>query len=287
MAWKGNRMLTRWRIGAGILLFIQPAWGFIKWVLDWAGRVDIITSHLHDFGVQPVLDFLQNPPPWSFLPSVIAGLLLIWWDAKRKNIAALDPNQRLLIGFYLSCATLCGGIWLAAWFVNGSVKAAPTLPPLPKPVETQKAAPTPTPKPPWLSQEEAAQQQAKGHAILMYSPQEIFAMLAEGQNINVFVDRWVKVAGVTSSLPTPEKVQSKDYYRVEIKLDGARLSFGKVAAYFDPKKYGDALLNIRLGGQLKAACQLTKVDSKQPYPANSFYASITEYTFVYYNCEIL
>ena len=235
--------------------------------------------------------YLTDPPPWSIFPSVGFAIAVILWDVRRQNrkaenapTVAYDLNKKLLIGFYASCAAIVIGIWgmaLALYF--------PKPPAPPRPVEAPKPMlpPLPPPKPPWLSPEEATLQQNKGRPLLIYSPQEIFAMLAEGQNINVFGDRWVKVAGATSSLPVLEKIQNKDFYRVELKLDGVRLSLGKVAAYFDQKKYGDTLLNIRPGGQLKAVCQLTKVDSKQPYPANSFYASVTEYTFAYYNCEPL
>jgi hypothetical protein len=48
-------MFKHWRAIVGILFFLQPAWQFIKWGLDWAGRIDLITSHLRDFGVQAVL----------------------------------------------------------------------------------------------------------------------------------------------------------------------------------------------------------------------------------------
>jgi len=281
-------MFKHWRALVGGLFFIQPAWEFIKWVLDWAGRIDLITSHLHDFGVQAMLDFISHPPAWTFLPSVGAGLLLIWWDVKRKEVAEIELNKKLLIGFYVGCAAVTIGIWGTALPLY-TPKRPPVPPPPSKSVEAPKPVlpPLPPPKPPWLSPEEIALQQNKSRPLLIYSPQEIFAMLAEGQNINVFGDRWVKIAGATSSLPTPEKIQNKDYYRIEFKLDSVRSDYGRVATYFDPKKYGDMLMNTRPGSQLKAVCQLTKVESKQPYPNNSFYSTITEYTFIYYNCEPL
>ena len=62
-------MFKHWRAVLGVAALIQPAWTFIKWALDWLGRIDLITSHLHDFGVQPALDFIENPPPAFFLPA--------------------------------------------------------------------------------------------------------------------------------------------------------------------------------------------------------------------------
>jgi hypothetical protein len=275
-------MFKHWRAIVGLLFFLQPAWQFIKWGLDWAGRIDLITSHLHDLGLQAVLNFIANPPAWFFLPSVGLGLLLIWWDVKRKEAAEIELNKKLLIGFYSGCTAVAVAVWgiaLPLYFPP----PAPLAPPPSNSVEPPKAAPSPPPKLPWLSQEEINQQQSRGRSLLIYSPQEIFAMLIEGQNINVFGDRWVKVEGVTSSIPASEKIQTKESYRVDFKLENVNWSYGKVAAYFDPKKYGEVLLNTRLGGHLRAVCQLTKVESKQPYAGYS----ITEYTFAYYNCEPL
>jgi hypothetical protein len=93
-------MLRHWRTIIGILVLFQPAWQFIKWALDWAGRFDLIASHLHDFRAQAVLDFISNPPAWSFSPTIGAGLLLIWWDVRPKETKELSFEQRLLIGFY-------------------------------------------------------------------------------------------------------------------------------------------------------------------------------------------
>jgi hypothetical protein len=273
-------MRIGWRTFLGALLFIRPIWEGIKSVLDWLGRFDLIASHLHDFGMQAVMDFISNPPAWTVWPTIGIGCLLIWWDLKRKEVAEIELNKKLLIGFYSGCTAVAVAVWgiaLPLYFPSPAPAA-----PAPKPVEPDKAAPSP-PKQPWLSQEEINQQQSRGRSLLIYSPQEIFAMLIEGQNISVFGDRWVKVEGVTSSIPASEKVQNKEFYRVDFKLENAGWNEGKVAAYFDPKKYGEVLLSTRLGGHLSAVCQLTKVDSKQPYAGYT----ITVYTFAYYNCEPL
>jgi hypothetical protein len=115
-------MVKHWRAILGALALIQPAWTFIKWSLDWLGRIDLITSHLHDFGMQAVLDFIENPRPAFFFPSIVIGLLLIWWDVKRKDILAtpeatsaalaLDPYRKLRWGFYGVCATIGISVWV-------------------------------------------------------------------------------------------------------------------------------------------------------------------------------
>jgi hypothetical protein len=136
---RGRRssMLKHWRAILGVVALVQPAWTFFKWAMDWLGRIDLIASHLHDFGVQAVLDFIENPPPGFLGPSIVIGLLLIWWDVKRKDATELNFNQKLAVGFYLGCAVLCISVWTAAWYVSLPVKAAPV------PI----AAPPPPPAP--------------------------------------------------------------------------------------------------------------------------------------------
>jgi hypothetical protein len=118
-----SNMLKHWRAVLGALALLQPVWTFIKWTWDWLGRLDLVASHLHDFGVQAVLDFIENPPPAALVPSIIIGLLLIWWDLKRKGIAVTpeeaalppDPYQKLRLGFYIVCAAIGVSVWVVAW----------------------------------------------------------------------------------------------------------------------------------------------------------------------------
>jgi hypothetical protein len=135
-------MLKHWRAIIGLLFFVKPVWDGIKWILDWFGRFDLIASHLHDFGMQAVLDFISNPPPWTVWPTIGLGCLLIWWDVKRKEVAELEPNRKILIAFYIGCAAVAVAIWgtaLALYFPSPAALAAPT----PKPTETPKVAPVP------------------------------------------------------------------------------------------------------------------------------------------------
>ena len=61
---------------------------------------------------------------------MVIGLLLIWWDVKRKDAAKLDFNQKLAVGFYLGCTVLCISVWTASWYISPQpVKAAPPAPP--------------------------------------------------------------------------------------------------------------------------------------------------------------
>jgi hypothetical protein len=265
------------------------------WLTDWLSRFDYWNTHARDIpGISVMTSFLTDPPPWTVFITSAAAVAVILWDVRRQNrqesAPVYDPNRRLLIGFYVFCAAIAIGVWSTWWFVCSPAQAAVATPaPTSAPNASPKPAPSPPkPKPPWLSPEEMALQLSKGHPLLIYSPQELFDMLQSGQNLNVFLDRWVKVAGPTSSLPTQEKIQKQDFYRIELKLDVSRYFIqGKIAAYFDPKKYGEVLLSTRLGGDLQAACQLSKIEPSKPYPNGSFYADVTLYTFDYYNCEPL
>jgi hypothetical protein len=239
-------------------------------ISDWAQR----------FGFEGAAKWLANPAADN---RVIAGSLgvaalyafMVWTVPAIRERRADPESKRLGIHlwtmlFYFMCAALVIGIWR---FVPPPIAPVKIVPPV--------AAPEPPP--PWTTQDEMDQQKKLGRSLLIYSPQEIFAMLVAGQNISVFGDRWVKVEGVTSSIPASEKIQNKEFYRVDFKLRNVNWSYGKVVTYFDPKKYGETLLSTRLGAGLKAVCQLTKVDSKPIYPGYS----IIEYTFGYYNCELL
>jgi len=145
-------MLKRWPTILGLLLFVRPVWDGIKWLLDWFGRFDLIASHLHDLGVQPVLDFILNPPAWMFWPTMLAGCLLIWWDLKRKQIAlvqdidtaeiAPDPHRKLRLGFYGLCAALGVSVWAITW---------PTMFPDGLPIRTVEATKPPAAKPKLVS----------------------------------------------------------------------------------------------------------------------------------------
>jgi hypothetical protein len=272
-------MFKHWRAIVGILLFLQPAWQFIKWGLDWAGRIDLITSHLHDFGVQAVLDFIYNPPAWSFLPSVGIGLLLIWWDVRRKEVAELDLNRKLLIGFYLGCAVLCVSVWFAAWYVSiPAVKAtpAPIMPP-PAPVVTPKPPP-----PPWVTSEDIEEQRKLGRTLLIYSPREFAGFAAGGQKLDVYESKWIKVDYPIIRLPAIEVIEKKEYYVVYLAVEIAPYTINNryMAAFFDPKKWADRLLIVRNGSNLTALCQFMGFDRRV---VNSYYADVQ----LGYNCELL
>jgi hypothetical protein len=108
-------------------------------------------------------------------------------------------------------------------------------------------------------------------------------MYTSSQNLGVFVNRWVKIEGATATLPVSEKIQNKEYYQIDVQLNSVGWNRGAIAAYFDPKKWGDALINLRLGSGIRAVCQFEDVQKKQLVQGYDMYL----YTFVFYNCEAL
>jgi hypothetical protein len=273
-------MFKHWRAIVGLLFFLQPAWGFVKWGLDWAGRIDLITSHLHDLKVQAVFDFIQNPPAWSFFPSVGIGLLLIWWDVRRKEAAELDLNQKLLIGFYLGCAVLFISVWFTAWFVSLPVNAAPI------PITPAAVAPATPPKPPppalWVTSEEIETQHKQGRTLLVFSPQELASLSARGQNLKAYETKWIKVDYPVANLPVIETIEKKDYYLVYVTIDVSPYFAGNryLAAYFDPKRWGDLPLSLRIASKLRAACQFAGFDHRV---VNGYYTD----AMIGYDCDLL
>lgn len=204
-----------------------------------------------------------------------------------------DSARPVLVAFWLVVAGLIVTIWLldaAHWTSIKDQKIVtplkPQAPTAPSPMPSASPAPsittpTPTPKGPWVSGEEVEGQRKLGRVLLIYSPQELFSMFEGGQNLEAFALKWIKVEGTTATLPVVMKIQNKDYYRVDFKLDPIGWNRGVVAALFDSKKWENTLINIRLGGKLRAICQYIEVDHSKINPSYEMYLD----TIFSYNCE--
>jgi hypothetical protein len=247
---------------------------------------------------------------WLVIGAALVALISLEWGARHKwklelatgNIQSPAENTRpLLVIFWLSVAAFAIVILSldAAHWRPGLISKSTPLPPsssgvptaspasmaTPTPVPAQAApgpSPAPKPSPPWVPSDQLDKQLKLGRKMLIYSPQELFAMYVAGQNLNVFVNRWFRIAGPTATVPIIEKIQSKDYYRVDINLDTLNYrERGVVSAYYDPKKYGDALVNIRPGEGIQSICQFSDLTRKV---LNASYATYFT-TIVAYNCE--
>jgi tRNA_anti-like len=75
-----------WKSILGTALWLWPIWDFIKWLLDWRGRIDALAASYHDIGGYYVMiAYLLNPPSWLYPPFMIGGLALIWWNFHRNR----------------------------------------------------------------------------------------------------------------------------------------------------------------------------------------------------------
>jgi hypothetical protein len=202
-----------------------------------------------------------------------------------------DGTRLLRVVFWICVATTTVAVWSLSAFMHGGVAdhrpvtapspvpspmlaapAAQTAPPKPSP---NPAPPSSTPKPePWVTNDEIEKHGKLGRKLLIYSPQEIFQMYEGGQNLGGLVNRWIMVKGPIGSLAAPEKIKNKDYYVVSIALDNIGYSRGAVHAYFDAKKWGDALVNIRPGVTIRVICQLTDITHTKINPSYEIYSDV-------------
>jgi hypothetical protein len=170
-----------------------------------------------------------------------------------------------------------------AWFISLPVKAAPAplMPPTPPPAPP-KPTPPPPPPAPWVTPDEVEQQKQLGRTLLIYSPQNLFAMYEGGEDLSVFLNRWIKINGRTSTVPVSETFKNKEYYKVGLQLEAVGWNRGVVAASFEPKKWGDDLIKIKPGESIRAVCQFASIDHKQLSPPYTLYLD----TFIVRDCEL-
>jgi len=84
-----------WKSILGVAFCLGPIWDFIKRSLDWRGRIDALAATYHDIGGYHVMiAYLLNPPSWLYLPFMIAGLALIWWNFQRPKEAKLETSAQ-------------------------------------------------------------------------------------------------------------------------------------------------------------------------------------------------
>jgi hypothetical protein len=176
---------------------------------------------------------------------------------------------------------MCAALVIAVWrFVPPPPTPTKTAP---VPVAPAPAKP-PTPAPPWVSQDEIEQQRKIGRTLLIYSPQELLTMSELGQDLKVYTNKWTKIDYPITSLPVSETVEKKEFYVVRMNVQSANM-YGQdqVSAYFEPKKWGDQLLNLRIRTNLRALCQFMGFEQKTINPTYKIYSN----TLVGYNCELL
>jgi hypothetical protein len=103
------------------LLNFGNIWQGIKYIWDWAGRFDLVHTHMSDLHqVGGLIDFLINPPRWTVFPLIIVGVLVVLWDVRRPkalgNITAVKNRMAIFIGLSAACFLLGSGFGVAAYW---------------------------------------------------------------------------------------------------------------------------------------------------------------------------
>jgi hypothetical protein len=57
----------------------------LVWLFDWGARIDLVAAKLGEHGgINAVLGFFLDPPPWLVFVTLPIGLALIFWDLKGR-----------------------------------------------------------------------------------------------------------------------------------------------------------------------------------------------------------
>jgi hypothetical protein len=213
--------------------------------------------------------------------ALLTSLHLLWTNL--PEAARMDRRgSNFLIG-----VIVCATIFDSWYFLTRSAPPPPTLPPPPAAAVAKAPGPQPPappkPKVPWVTDEENEQQKKQGRTLSTYSPKELLEMESNDENVDVFKGRWIKLDYPVEKVPIPFSSDKKEYYVVVITFGFVGVARDTLEALFDPKKYGDRLVNLRKGDQLKAVCQIASIDRGKPY--NAFGGR--DDVMIAANCELL
>lgn len=204
-----------------------------------------------------------------FSLAVISGLVTLAlkpWSKQWWTSIMLAVCLAVLSGADLYFGNVFSGIGNAVWSYQGSPDSTPLVLPVPTPAPI--VTPPASPKP-WVSPDEIAAQQKLGHVLLKFSPDQLIGMEANEQNIQIFVNKWVKVDYpiAAPAIPYADPKQKRTYDIVEITEVPTRAILVKpgIIAYFDPKKWGDKLTAFQKGDNLKAYCRFRSIERGKPF----------------------
>lgn len=237
-----------------------------KWVRDIVLTVVVLPA---------ILLWLGMTPPQVVIAGLCALALVKAWE-----------HGKLAVTLAVLVAAAAMGGWDWYYFQTFLAQPQPQIqtpkPPTPGPPAPPPESPKAPPKP-WVMAEEIEQQKKLGRTLLIYSPQELLAMDSRDEPVDVFRDKWIKLDYPTATVPIPYTLDKKDYFVIEMTFGFIGVVRGSAAAFFDPKKYGDRLLNLRKGDQLKAMCQFVGIDRGKPF--NTY--GMRDDLLRAYNCDLL
>src|ERR1039458_1157870 len=98
-----------------------------------------------------------------------------------------------------------------------------------------------------------------GRILINYSPTELLALWQRGQDIGIYLNKWIKVDGIFSN-PTPQTINKKRFLVIDFWTNsGVFLTESMVSLYFDQEKWEAKLLSLRSNDPIKAVCQFNRV----------------------------
>jgi hypothetical protein len=125
-----------WRgISLAALLNVNHIWSGVKWLLDWASRLDLVASHINEFEkLRGVAGLFTDPPPWAVFPSVLIGALAILWDIRRHREGYRPRTLKARMTIPIIGMVLCGAGFLG--FASWQIKNAFATSGAPEPPQT-------------------------------------------------------------------------------------------------------------------------------------------------------
>lgn len=75
--------VRRWRVVLGILWWIIPLGKFVRTLFELGGDTEFAATH--SVWLVKMIEAVGKIPDLLTLPSIIVGLVLIWWDVRRKT----------------------------------------------------------------------------------------------------------------------------------------------------------------------------------------------------------
>lgn len=239
---------------------------FISFVASFAGAA-LLTA----LGII----FAPELGAWRVVAFVSAGILalcaivllidLIWRGSlqpvtrhisasRLRTTAVAIAIAAALLGFdywYFANYSINGGIW----HIRLGIEPPPPPPP-PPPLPPRPLLPPP----PWVGQEEIEAAQKEGRILINYSPAELLGLWQQGQNIGLYLNKWIKIK-IKFSAPTQDVLNKKEFLVIDTQVPGLYAAF--LSAYFDREKTEAKLISLKPGDPLTAICQFNRIDQKE------------------------
>jgi hypothetical protein len=118
------------------------------------------------------------------------------------------------------------------------------------------------PPPPYVTTDEIEAAQKHGRILLNYSPVEMIGLWERGQDIGLYLNKWIKIE-LRFAVPTSQTVNKKKYLVIDGQLPSYAFMQAFLSAYFDQEKWEAKLTSLRPEDTVRAVCQLNRIERKE------------------------